>query len=271
MDKIINLFKKFNFTESETKVYVTLLQNGAKSGYEVSKISGVPRSKVYNSLELLIKKGTVNIAQGEKSVLYKAEDVQCVINHLKKQNEEMLSELESELILIDKKLENEQIWQVKGYAKLLEKCSWLIKKSQEQVLIQIWKDDLTDELEEIIQQKEEEVGKVLVVLYDTEGQYNTKIPFFYRHGFEKNKIDDMGGRWITVTIDSNEMFYGVIKNDTQAEGIHTKNSSMVLFANEYIKHDVYSIKLIERMSDEEKQSFGTNMLGVRSLFDFQKE
>jgi len=253
MEKLISLLKHFNFTESESKIYIALLQNGPRSGYEVSKISGVPRSKVYNILEILIQKGAVIVAHVEKSSLYKAESVECVINNLKKQNEDILSELESELIHFDEKVDNEQIWQVKGYSNLLSKCVSMIRNSQEQVLIQVWKEDLSQELEDVLYKKQEELGKVLVIL------------------FEENKLSDTGGRWITITIDSKEMFYATIKNEKIAEGIYTSNASMVFFANEYIKHDAYCIKLIERMSDEEKRSFGANMLGVRDLFNTQKE
>ncbi|GAA0815426.1 MULTISPECIES: TrmB family transcriptional regulator [Clostridium] len=271
MEKIINLLKHFNFTESESKIYIALLQNGPRSGYEVSKISGVPRSKVYNILEILIQKGAVMVTHVEKSSLYKAESVECVINNLKNQNKNILLELESELKHFDEKVDNEQIWQVKGYSNLLAKCFSMIRNSQEQVLIQVWKEDLSKELEEILRRKQEELGKVLVVLYDSKEEYSTSIPYFYRHGFEVNKINDIGGRWITVTIDSKEMFYATIKNDKVAEGIYTSNDSMVFFANEYIKHDAYCIRLIERMSDEEKRSFGSKMLGVRDLFNIQRE
>lgn len=271
MERLINLLKHFSFTESESKIYIALLQNGSRSGYEVSKISGVPRSKVYNVLEILIQKGAVMVTHVEKASLYKAESVECVINNLKKQNEDVLSELKSELMHFDEKVDNEQIWQVKGYNNLLAKCSSMIRNSQEQVLIQIWKDDLSQELEEILHRRQEELGKVLVVLYDSKEEYTTKIPYFYRHGFEENKLNDAGGRWITVTIDSKEMFYATIKSEKVAEGIYTSNDSMVFFANEYIKHDAYCIKLIERMSDEEKRSFGSKMLGVRDLFNIQKE
>lgn len=271
MEKIISLLKHFNFTESESKVYIALLQNGPRSGYEVSKISGVPRSKVYNTLEILIQKGAVMVTHVEKSSLYKAESVDCIINNLKKQNEYIISELESELIHYDEKVDNEQIWQIKGYDNLLSKCISMIRDSQKEVLIQVWKEDLTEDLEEVLCKKQEELGKVLVVLYDNKEEYNTKIPYFYRHGFEESKLDDTGGRWITVTIDSKEMFYATIRSEKVAEGIYTSNSSMVFFANEYIKHDAYCIKLIDRMSDEEKRTFGSNMLGIRKLFNTQEE
>lgn len=52
---VIELLKNLQLTESEAKVYVALSQYGPQTGYEVSKTSGVPRSKVYNILESLEK------------------------------------------------------------------------------------------------------------------------------------------------------------------------------------------------------------------------
>ena len=53
---VIELLKNLQLTESEAKVYVALSQYGPQTGYEVSKTSGVPRSKVYNILESFGKK-----------------------------------------------------------------------------------------------------------------------------------------------------------------------------------------------------------------------
>ena len=53
MIKLINTLKEFKFTESEAKVYISLLQNGPCTGYELSKVSGVARSKIYNILVYL--------------------------------------------------------------------------------------------------------------------------------------------------------------------------------------------------------------------------
>ena len=43
---MIAQLREFGFTESEAKVYVALLEGGAVSGYEASKLSGVARSKI---------------------------------------------------------------------------------------------------------------------------------------------------------------------------------------------------------------------------------
>lgn len=56
---MIAQLREFGFTESEAKVYVALLEGGAVSGYEASKLSGVARSKIYTILEALIQRGAV--------------------------------------------------------------------------------------------------------------------------------------------------------------------------------------------------------------------
>ena len=56
---ISTIMRKYGFNESEIKVYLTLINHEQMTGYEVSKLSGVARSKVYNVLENLIQKNMV--------------------------------------------------------------------------------------------------------------------------------------------------------------------------------------------------------------------
>ena len=41
------------FTEYEAKVYLALLEENPSTGYQLSKLSGVPRSMVYDALRRL--------------------------------------------------------------------------------------------------------------------------------------------------------------------------------------------------------------------------
>lgn len=70
--KEISLLNKLGLTDSEAKVYLALLRNGSASGYEASKISAVPRSKIYNILESLTIKGYIIYAEEENNNRYAA-------------------------------------------------------------------------------------------------------------------------------------------------------------------------------------------------------
>jgi sugar-specific transcriptional regulator TrmB len=266
MDTLINLLKNYDFTESESKAYISLLQSGAKTGYEVSKMSGVPRSKIYNVLETLTGRGVVMAAQDGKSLVYSALPVDELVSLLRGRSENTLKEIETQLSRFDYELSGEQIWKIRGYDSILNKCLQMISAAKEQVLMQVWARDLTPRLEDALVNKENELNRVLLVLYDTEGIYRTNVKHHYRHGFEKDKIAEMGGQWITLATDNRQMLYASLKNTSVAQGIVTKNPAMVFFAAEYVIHDAYSLRLIEALGDNVKNVFGSDMEGVRNVF-----
>ena len=56
---------EIGFTLNEAKVYLTLLQNRYLNGYEISKLSKVSRSLVYNVIDRLVAKGFVLKSEGQ--------------------------------------------------------------------------------------------------------------------------------------------------------------------------------------------------------------
>lgn len=266
MENTINLLKKFDFTESEAKAYITLLQNGACTGYEISKLSGVPRSKIYNILETLFSKGYITNAHDGKVLQYKAEPIEHIIRLIKNSTEDKLNMLSDQMSNFEVEKDYEQLWNISGYNNIINKCLEMIDMAQREILIQIWSDDLTSRLEDTIINKQDSLGRVLVILYDSLNHYETSIKKFYKHRFEKSKLKDTGNRWITLTIDSEKMLHASIKNGNNAKGIYTKNEGMVFFANEYIKHDAYCLRLIDALGDRVKDIFGENMEGIRDVF-----
>lgn len=65
-DAIFNDYlKKFGLTNQEGIIYETLLSNGAMTGYEVAKTTGISRSNVYSSLTGLVDKGAAYLIEGD--------------------------------------------------------------------------------------------------------------------------------------------------------------------------------------------------------------
>ena len=68
---VIELLKNLQLTESEAKVYVALSQYGPQTGYEVSKTSGVPRSKVYKEeLSVLVRQSVQSFIKQNPLIWY---------------------------------------------------------------------------------------------------------------------------------------------------------------------------------------------------------
>ena len=64
----MNLIQKLQsagLTEYESKIFLTLISHGTLSAREISKFSGVPKNRVYDSIEELERKGMINIILGK--------------------------------------------------------------------------------------------------------------------------------------------------------------------------------------------------------------
>lgn len=245
MEKIYGILKKYGFSESEIKVYTTLLSYGPLNGYEASKRSSVARSKVYGVLANLENKGLVLSASGEKSTAYKAERPEKILSLLKSGVHNDCDRLEDFFKKYDEPVDDEAIWNITESETIIYKLKELIKLAKRDIYLQIWTDTMDSEVENLLLKREDEGINVKVVLYDPDKKYKTKLKNVYKHGFEAEKISELSRKWINIVVDEEIMLYGSKRNNIDVSGICTRNKSMVFFANEYVRHDIYCLKLIE--------------------------
>jgi sugar-specific transcriptional regulator TrmB len=59
MEDIVASLQRLGFGEYEAKAYIALLQRSPLTGYELAKVSGLPRANVYAVLPKLEEKGAV--------------------------------------------------------------------------------------------------------------------------------------------------------------------------------------------------------------------
>jgi len=82
-ERLLNKLREFGLNSYEAKIWVSLLSRGISSAGELSDISGVPRSRAYDVLESLEKKGFIVMKIG-KPIKYIAVKPQEVIERVKK-------------------------------------------------------------------------------------------------------------------------------------------------------------------------------------------
>lgn len=73
----------FGLGRQESAVYVCLLKHGALTGYEVSKITGISRSNVYNSLAALVEHGAAYVMEGSSSKYVAVPMAEFCDNHIR--------------------------------------------------------------------------------------------------------------------------------------------------------------------------------------------
>ncbi|EOL44650.1 transcriptional regulator [Enterococcus phoeniculicola] len=266
METIIQIMKKYDFSEMETRVYTTLLEKGNLTGYEVSKHSGVPRSKVYNILEKLLKKNLIVVNKSEPK-LYHAISADEFLEKLEKNVKNDLSYLTKNLGMIKEKDEEEMLWKIDGVEYVLDKAEHLVKNAKESLLIQVWHENLTDSFVKLLQEAEKRVDKFVLILFSATHEYELPLEKYYIHGFEIDKLADFGAKWINIVADEQEVVFGTINEETQSTDVTwTRNHAMVNLAKEYVKHDAYTLKVITESPEELKVKYGNDFEGIREIY-----
>lgn len=90
-----NILTEIGLSESEKKVYLTLLDLGDSSRGEIVKRSGVTGSKVYELLEKLQEKGLVSIYIKDRVKHFKPTNPKQLLNYLEKKKED-ITEIEKQ-------------------------------------------------------------------------------------------------------------------------------------------------------------------------------
>jgi len=81
--------KFLGLTDNEIKIYLFLLRNPASSGTQIRRETGVANSRVYASLDNLIKLGIVSFEINQKGKIYLAEDPRVIKDIFKKHVEKV--------------------------------------------------------------------------------------------------------------------------------------------------------------------------------------
>lgn len=266
MESVVELLSKFGLTNSEAKVYVSLLQMDASTGYKISGKSGIARSKVYNILSSLVERGLVMQSKEEKP-LYTALPVDELVAKLKHESTQDIEGIKDALSNVGPDKGTGSIWSLGKYEQVFDKIIYQVQNAQDSLYIQIYSEDLTDELIEALSAAESRLHKFVLILFSNHHRYNLPFDRFYKHFFEADKESDYGGRWVNCVSDKNTVTYGKLPENSQnVDVIWTQNSSMVFLAQEYVVHDAYNLRTLNALHDSAQKVFGKTLEGVRDIY-----
>lgn len=261
-DKIF-LLNKIGLTDAEAKVYLTLLKKGSATGYEASKSSAVPRSKIYNVLETLVMKGFILYSEEENNNRYAAVPMEEISERVKHDTDKTLDELKSQLENYRAETDMEEFWHIREYENVFAKCRRILKETSTELLLQIWEEDLPKLLPEI--QELEQKGIRLGIVYFG-GENPVPLQSFCRHGMLEQKKGEMGGRFLTLVSDGREVVFGQIISDAVSEVIWTKSKPMVAMAAECVRHDLYFYKGADMFKNQMQEELGEDFHKIREIF-----
>lgn len=238
--RAIHALEQIGFSTYEARTYLGLLQQSPITGYQLSKLSGVPRSRIYETLERLTTKGYAVALQTEPAE-YSPLTAHELVTHLQEQFDGTLSTLEAELRKVSTARATESMWNLRGRGDILRRARTMISHAQESIYLVGWGETL-QELQPELEAASHQGIRIVVISC---GESRLKVGKHYQHAFEAELVQQCDTS-LNVVVDGLEALVGQTEPAETCQAAWSHSPALVLVTEEYIRHEVYLHKIIER-------------------------
>lgn len=254
---------ELGLSEYEAKAYLALLAESPATAYETAKRAGIPSSKIYEVLERMGVRGLVMRRDEGERRLYLPESSGEFLDRQKARLGETLDRLSGELSKLGDRADASVLWNVSDRAALIEKALAIVSRAARELLVSGESEEL-EALSRSLFQASERGARVAIVHF---GEPRCALPgIVYEHPIKDTLQAEKGGRGFALVADSREALIGTIAADGPAEGAYSRNKGFVVLAEDYVKHDIYVMKIVRRYDAELIRRFGPGYAKLREVF-----
>ncbi|WP_427339399.1 TrmB family transcriptional regulator [Caloranaerobacter sp. DY30410] len=257
-EKIIEKLMEIGINKYEAKAYIALLNKPDITAYELSKLSGVPQAKIYETMSKLLDKNLVNIIS-DNPIKYVAVDLEGFLDAYKKRVNSTVKYLKDSLKRMDSTNRISYMLHLEGIENIRNKIKKVLARTNKFLYLEIWNIDyeyFKDELK-LLEQKGIEI---VTVLYGTVSEEIGEI--YYHEMEEMESYAFKHGRWFTLVSDGEESLFAMF-NEDKSQAIWTENKAFMLMAESFIVHDIYLAEIYKEYREELDKKFGPNLKKIR--------
>ena len=226
LENIKEYIRKAGLTENEAKIYLALLEFGPNQAGTISRKSGLHRRVVYDTADMLIKKGLIGYIKKNNKKLFQASNPQRILE-LIKEKEESISQIMPQMLgFYNKTREKEETNFYKGKNGLKTVFEDQISEKKEILILgasQIAYEMLEFYFHWFDKRRVENKIKTKIIFNQTEKAKTTKIPLseirYLPEKYSSPLAVNIYGDKVAIILWSKENpFAVVIKNKEIAEG-----------------------------------------------------
>lgn len=248
MDIVLSL-QELGLREYEARAYLALLQGPGATGYEVAKRSGVPRAKVYETLEALQAKGTAYTTQEGDQVRYHPVPHHTLLERHRERAERTAAELGPLLDRYAVPGVEAPLVTIRGYDAILMRAEEVIRAAERRVFIS----GFPTELQRLVPALQAAVSRGALVFPILYGEGDLGLPRLFLHEVPDSVGMGRGALHyppLVVVADQQEALMAEMAPGARAVGLWTANPGVTLVAGEFIRHDIYLAELNRRFGAE---------------------
>ncbi len=232
-DLVINL-QQLGFSEYEARAYIALLQRHPLNGYELAKLSGLPRANIYGVLQKLEDRGAVIRLDAPEGTRYAPVPAAELIERLRLRFQETLDTTQQALNELNSPAEYEYVGNVRGYPALVEHARGLLNAAQEYLLLAVWPQEAANLAEPLAQAEQRGLDITTLCLAACPQECGGCRGQIYRY----QVAPEQRQRWLVVVSDRGEVLTGEVDSSGETLAVRTRQRLLVELAAWYIRHSI---------------------------------
>jgi len=239
--------KELGFSQYEAACYMSLVSHHPVNGSQLSKISGIARSRIYDVLRSLIAKGYVIEAGSGQYAPLPADEL---IRRLKRGFDCNIDLFEDQISKASQKDELEYVWTIIGYENVMEKAIEMIKQARVEIYVRLFP-KADRHLDKYLTAADKRGVKIR---YIAMGKIPKKFDIQVIHPDHEHLQETIGGRSIEVISDKKEALVGIFEtgNEDTSPINWTRNQWFIVANRDSLRHDFYHT-FLEKMLDRQQE------------------
>jgi HTH-type transcriptional regulator, sugar sensing transcriptional regulator len=246
MDTFTNL-KKLGFSQYEAGCYMALVSHHPVNGSQLSKISGIARSRIYDVLRNLNSKGYVLEVNAGQYVPLPPDEL---VKRLQRDFDNNIDKFEDQIAKTSQKNDFEYVWTITGYDNVMEKARTLIKDAQEEIYIRLFPKADRNLSKHLLAADKRGVKIRYIAMGKTEAKFDIQVI----HPDHDHLQKIIGGRSIDIIIDKKEALVGIFQtgNEDNSPVNWTRNQWFIIANRDSLRHDFYH-SFLEKIIDQHSE------------------
>ncbi|MGH2543851.1 MAG: TrmB family transcriptional regulator, partial [Ardenticatenaceae bacterium] len=245
MSDAIALLQQLGFGHYEARAYVALLQHDPVTGYELAKVSGIPRPNIYTVLQKLEERGVVIRLDIPEGTRYAPVPFEEFLQRADSRFQSSLTAARRELKRIARAIEPAYVWNARDYPVLLEHARALVDGADKQLLLAIWPDEahaLADSVAEAETRGVELTTLCMMACAEPCGSCRGLL-------CRCQVVEPSDTRWLLVVPDGEEVLAGEVQTSGQALAVRTRQHLLVDLTTWFIRHSIALVVVLNDLGD----------------------
>ena len=241
--EVITELGQIGFSLYEARAYLSLLATQPVNGYDLAKLSGIPSSKIYETLKRLVIKGAV-LPSASQPTLYRTVPPEVLIASVRQQTEHSLGFLASALPGLAVAPSVSMIWRLGDQEGIVRELQGIVTNALKEVYLSIWPPEAAHLVKPVKLARQRGV-RFWVASFGPSPLTGKGIYDLLSCG--ASSAARLGKRLAAAVADDKQVLIAEFRDDAEPTGTFADDPPLALVTKEYIIHDLINHALISEL------------------------